>query len=172
MKTKEKDYKVSAVLLVWKRVESTKILVDQIKKHKQIDEIILWNNNQDIEYTRDILEVDNITIINSHINKITFGRYLGAALAKNESIFVQDDDWNIKDFEFLYNKFITTENDIIAVCPKTHMRDIERNKFVGWGSIFDKSALYVFDKYIQKYGEDELLYREADLLFTNCKKKS
>ena len=166
----QKDYKVSAVLLVWKRVESTKTLIEQVKKYKQIDEIILWNNNQDIEYTREMLEIDNITIINSHINKITFGRYLGASLAKNQSIFVQDDDWNIKDFELLYDKFKVTKKDVVAVCPKTHMENIERNKFVGWGSIFNKNALHVFDKYILKYGEDELLYREADLLFTNCNK--
>lgn len=164
----ENEAKVSAVLLVWKRVESTKTLVEQVQKIKQIDEIILWNNNQDFHYTKDMFGIDNITIINSHINKITFGRYLGAFLAKNQEVFVQDDDWNIKDFKFIYDKYKSSKSDIVAVCPKTHMQDLERNKFVGWGSIFNKKALNVFEKYISKYGEDHLLYREADLLFTNC----
>jgi hypothetical protein len=164
-----KDYNVSAVLLVWKRIESTKTLIDQINKIKHIDEIILWNNNQDLNYTREMFpDVNHLTIINSHVNKITFGRYLGAHLAKNQQIFVQDDDWEIKDFQFIYEKYKNTKTDIISVCPSTHMQDLERNKFVGWGSMFNKKTLDVFQKYISTYGEDDLLYREADLLFTNC----
>tara|TARA_R100001510_G_scaffold38072_1_gene34441 strand:- start:19618 stop:21099 length:1482 start_codon:yes stop_codon:yes gene_type:complete len=164
-----KEGNISAVLLVWKRIESTKILVDQVSRIQHIDEIILWNNNQDFSYTQDMFPgVKNITIVNSHINKITFGRYLGAYLAKNQHVFVQDDDWNIKDFEFIYEKYKKTKSNIVAVCPSSHMQDLERNKFVGWGSIFNKKALGVFRKYISIYSEDELLYREADLLFTNC----
>lgn len=167
-KVEHRDYKVSAVLLVWKRVESTKTLVEQVRKIRQVDEIILWNNNQDVQYTKEMFDIDHITIVNSHINKITYGRYLGASLAKNQEIFVQDDDWNIKDFNVVYDKYRKSSSDIVAVCPKTHMRDLERNKFVGWGSIFNKKALDVFQRYVSKYGEDQLLYREADLLFTNC----
>ena len=166
----EEEFKVSAVLLVWKRVESTSILVEQVSKIKQIDEIILWNNNPDVQYTKEMFDVDNITIVNSHINKITFGRYLGASLAKNEYIFVQDDDWNIIDFEKIYDNIKKSFSDIVSVCPNTHMQDIPRNKFVGWGSIFRKKCLDVFSKYIERYGEDNILYREADLLFTNCNK--
>lgn len=168
LKNKKEDFKVSAVLLVWKRTESTQTLVNQVSKIKNVDEIILWNNNPDFQYTRDMFEFSNITIVNSHVNKITFGRYLGASLAKNNKIFVQDDDWNIIDFERLYNRKKEGSYDIVSVCPKTHMQDIPRNKFVGWGSIFDKKCLNVFDDYIKEFGEDQILYREADLLFTNC----
>lgn len=165
---KKEDFKVSAVLLVWKRTESTQTLVNQASKIKNIDEIILWNNNPDFQYTREMFEVSDITIVNSHVNKITFGRYLGASLARNNKIFVQDDDWNIIDFEKLYNRKKETLSDIVSVCPRTHMEDIPRNKFVGWGSIFNKSCLNVFEDYLKEFGEDQILYREADLLFTNC----
>jgi len=167
---KEKDFKVSAVLLVWKRVESTKALVEQVSKIEQVDEIILWNNNQDVSYTKEMFGIDNMTIVNSHINKITFGRYLGASLAKNEYIFVQDDDWNIVDFDKIYDRAKKSPSGIVSVCPKTHMQDIPRNKFVGWGSIFNKKCIGVFGEYLERYGEDNILYREADLLFTNCNK--
>jgi len=167
-KKDEVDFNISAVLLVWKRTESTKSLVEQVSKIEQVDEIILWNNNPDVQYIKEMFNVSNITIINSHINKITFGRYLGASLAKNQKIFVQDDDWNIIDFQKIYNRKKETSSSIVSVCPKTHMADIPRNKFVGWGSIFDKICIKVFEDYIKEFGEDQVLYREADLLFTNC----
>lgn len=166
--SKKSDFKVSAVLLVWKRIESTKTLVSQVSQIQNVDEIILWNNNPDFQYTKDMFDVSNITIINSHVNKITFGRYLGASLAKNDKIFVQDDDWNVIDFEKIYKRKKETSSNIVSVCPRTHMEDIPRNKFVGWGSIFDKECIKVFQDYLKYFGEDQVLYREADLLFTNC----
>lgn len=167
-RSEKSDFKVSAVLLVWKRIESTKTLVRQVSQIQNVDEIILWNNNPDFQYTKNMFDVSNITIINSHINKITFGRYLGASLAKNDKIFVQDDDWNVIDFKKIYERKKETSSSIVSVCPRTHMKDIPRNKFVGWGSIFDKECVKVFEDYLKYFGEDQVLYREADLLFTNC----
>lgn len=161
---------VTAVLLTWKREESTKQLVDQAFEDPIIDEVILWNNNPDVEYTRDSLGHKNksLTIVNSSENKITFGRYRAAMLSKNRLVYVQDDDWSMKDLQTIYNNYLKVGSDILSVVPSTHIEDIPRNKFVGWGSIFDKKCLSVFENYIKVFGEDLILHREADLLFTNA----
>lgn len=164
--------KISVVLLTWKREESTKQLVEQAFSNSIVDEVILWNNNIDIEYTRASLECLNkqLTIVNSADNKITFGRYIGAKLAKNRLIYVQDDDWSIKDIQIIYDNYNNKGSDILSVVPNTHIQDAPDKKFVGWGSLFDKKCLSVFDRYLDLFGEDFILHREADLLFTNTNK--
>jgi len=37
---------------------------------------------------------------------------------------------------------------------------------LGWGTIFRKQLLRVFDPYLARYGVDELFYRECDRIFS------
>ena len=37
---------------------------------------------------------------------------------------------------------------------------------VGWGAVFRRDWLSVFDRYVERYGVDDLLLREADRIFT------
>jgi hypothetical protein len=41
---------------------------------------------------------------------------------------------------------------------------------VGWGAYFSRDKISVFDKYIERYGMDDHLYREADRIFTYLNK--
>jgi hypothetical protein len=93
-----------------------------------------------------------------------YQRYLLAKEAKNEIIFLQDDDCMLN----YQNLFKTYNGQLTNAMPKEFKEKYDSMgcTLVGWGCFFPKSMLSVFDKYISRYGEDEHLLREADRIFT------
>lgn len=93
-----------------------------------------------------------------------YQRYIGASLAKNDVIYVQDDDCIID-----YKELFTHYDGRITNCMTQHHFDAYKGNgstLVGWGCFFPKSMLKVFDKYIERYGVDDHLLRDADRIFT------
>lgn len=93
-----------------------------------------------------------------------YTRYLEAKKAKNDIIYVQDDDC-IVDYRKLLNFY---NGKITNVMTPHHLKYYEKSgiTLVGWGCFFPKEMLNCFDKYISVYGEDSHLMREADRIFT------
>src|SRR3990167_11096335 len=97
-----------------------------------------------------------------------FQRYLLAEKAKNDIIYVQDDDCivDIKELWKHYNGQLT--NGITE-----HHHNAYRGSdvtLVGWGCFFPKEMLKNLGQYIGKYGVDKHLLREADRIFTYLNK--
>ena len=156
---------ITACLVSWKRPEAINTILNNLLKYKCITEIIIWNNNPKLTFNS---EAGKIRAINSEQNKIVYGRYLAAKEAKNDIIYTQDDDWFPGDIDKLIS--LHQEKQVTSFVPQTHIEEKNTNRFVGWGSLFEVSATNVFKDYIKTHGEDYLLYREADLLFTNVNK--
>lgn len=93
-----------------------------------------------------------------------YERYLLAKQAKNDIIYVQDDDCTL-DYRFLFSKY---DGFLTNAMTRHHFNAYNGSgcTLVGWGAFFPKHMLGVFDKYIEKYGEDAHLLREADRIFT------
>lgn len=93
-----------------------------------------------------------------------YQRYLAAKEAKFDVIYVQDDDCFV-NYQELYNHY---NGQITNVMTPHHQAQYETKgaTLVGWGCFFPKTMLACFDKYIQTYGEDAHLLREADRIFT------
>ena len=93
-----------------------------------------------------------------------YDRYIMAAKAKNEIIYVQDDD-ALVNYQVLFSKY-----DGRLTCGITqgfaNFYAPHDCTLVGWGAFFPRTALKVFDKYVKKYGVDVHLNREADRIFT------
>lgn len=95
-----------------------------------------------------------------------FERYSQALEAKHDIIYVQDDDCFVNYQELFkhYNGQLTN-----AITPQHHRFYSEMKPggatLVGWGCFFPKSMLN-FDRYLNKFGKDEHLMREADRIFT------
>lgn len=156
---------ITACLLCWQRTETLNTILKRLASYEFITEIIIWNNNTDVKLSS---ESSLVRVIHSDQNKITYGRYLAANEAKNNLIYTQDDDWLPGDINKLLS--LHKPKQVTSFVPETHIKEKSTNRFVGWGSLFDASATHVFEDYIATYGEDFLLYREADLLFTNSNK--
>jgi len=90
-------------------------------------------------------------------------RYELAQQAKNEVIYLQDDDCLV-DVDLLktkYNGQLTNfisagHQQFYAACGMT---------LIGWGALFPKSMLN-FSRYLDKFGVSPLFLREADRVFT------
>lgn len=93
-----------------------------------------------------------------------YERYKLAMEAKNDIIYVQDDDC-IVDYDELWRYY---NGSITNAITDHHFRAYQGTgaTLVGWGCFFPKSALACFAKYIERYGEDAHLLREADRIFT------
>jgi len=103
-------------------------------------------------------------------NRMVYGRYLAAAQARTELIYTQDDDCLVDNLEELVDAF---DGKHLVSALKPNVADVYKKKFgraqvtlVGWGAVFRRDWLSVFDRYIEHYGVDDLLLREADRIFT------
>lgn len=78
---------ISVVLLSWRRPENLESIIDSLRKHPRVKEILVWNNNPKIT-----LKSDHATIINSGRNFLPFARYCLVPLTTYPLIWFQDDD--------------------------------------------------------------------------------
>lgn len=126
------------------------------------------------EYPKIILERLTLGFFDEIIIKTespsVYQRYLSAAQAKNEIIYVQDDDCLV-NYQKLFEKYDGRITNTMTL-PFQKKYEEMGCTLVGWGCYFPKSMLNVFDKYIEKYGclEDPHLFREADRIFTYLNK--
>lgn len=137
--------KVTAVLLKYHRLKELKEIIKHLKGYDFIDEILIHDNTKE--------------------NLMGYGRYVTAKKAKNDTIYVQDDDCII-EVEKLYKHYDGTK--LINGMKAGHLGMYGgADSMVGWGTFFDKSWIKVLDKYISEYGVDDILIREADRIFTS-----
>lgn len=90
-------------------------------------------------------------------------RYELATQAKNDLIYVQDDDCLV-DVEELYKLY---DGRLTNFIKPWHFESYKGTgiTLVGWGTFFPKKMLD-FSKYIEKYEIDDLLLSQADRVFT------
>ena len=139
-------------------MEETKISCVLITREEYFPEIIL--DRLDLDFFDEILIYNKCSSV--------YHRYLSAAKAKNDLIYVQDDDCMV-NYQVLFQKF---DGRLTNTMTKEFQKKYEDKgcTLVGWGCYFPKSMLSVFDKYIAKYGVDQHLLREADRIFTHLNK--
>lgn len=94
-----------------------------------------------------------------------YHRYLSAKKATTEHIFILDDD-ALVNFQVLWKSY-----DKIRITNAMTKPFIEKYKnlgctLLGWGTFFPKSMLSCFDRYVEKFGVDAHLLREADRIFS------
>lgn len=97
-----------------------------------------------------------------------YERYLLAKRAKNDVIYVQDDDCMV-NYQVLFSKYDGRITNAMTL-PFQKQYEPMGCTLVGWGTFFPSQMLSVFDKYILRYGKDQHLSREADRIFTYLNK--
>jgi hypothetical protein len=138
---------ITAVLLKWKREKELEEVVRSLEKIPQIDEILIRDNRKD--------------------NQICYGRYIEALKAKNNTIYVQDDDCIVDNIPELISLYDGTA--IVNNIRNSHKNLMARRKdiLLGWGSLFDKSWIEpAFSKYLKLFPKDRLFKINADVIFT------
>lgn len=98
-----------------------------------------------------------------------YDRYLLAKQAVNQTIFVVDDDVLI-NYQVLYRSYNGRITNAMTL-PFQKKYEEMGCTLVGFGAFFPKDIIGVFDRYIDKYGEnDPHLWREADRILTAMNK--
>ena len=109
-----------------------------------------------------------------------YGRYLAALhIAKHPLIYTQDDDCIVprETVEELYQNACLRPGKIHNVLKPTHMHYAELplmqdntvlgyETLVGWGAFFMAFDAQCLEKYVKAFGEDNILYENADRIFT------
>ena len=138
---------ISAVLIEYQRQKEISEIISHLKKIPQITEIIVHDNRL--------------------YNIFTYGRYKAAEKASNSIIYTQDDDCLISHINELISAFDGTQ--LVNTLRPKHSKEPQyqgAETLLGWGSLFKKEWISVFKKYVDKYGEDYLLFRGGDRIFT------
>lgn len=92
-----------------------------------------------------------------------YRRYELALQAKNDLIYVQDDDCTI-DIEALYEKYDGRLTNAISDHHLNFYKDMGIT-LIGWGAFFPKKMVD-FDKYLRQYPIDSLFLSQTDRIFT------
>jgi hypothetical protein len=113
---------------------------------KGFGEVTTWNNSKQTD---------------CHV----LGRFVGALAARNELLYVQDDDC-IVDAEALAAQY--QPGEILCNMPLDRRAEYRETgiTLIGWGCIFPKLALGSLVRFIMQYPADALFRRECDRVFT------
>ncbi|MDD3487658.1 MAG: hypothetical protein PHF35_04790 [Candidatus Moranbacteria bacterium] len=145
---------VSAIVLSYKRRNNIPRIISHLLSQPFISEIIIKDGLKD--------------------DLVCYGRYEAALRAKNETIYVQDDDCIVSGIKDVYGRF---QGQITYGCTEGYLKDKNRHfgdmelALVGWGCFFPKKAVGVLNQYVKKYGKDKVFLREADRIFTLLQRK-
>ena len=162
--------RASACLLSWKRPHNLAPIVASLDRLEFIDEILIWNN--DPSTSIDVPSAKARVII-SATNEGCYGRYLCAREARNEVVYVQDDDVIVHNVAELYRRFVGDPTRIAHALRSEHLKRQARQHYdgchvalVGWGAFFQRSWLRVLDSLPAEVRESSLFRREADKYFS------
>ena len=97
-----------------------------------------------------------------------YERYILASKARNDIVYVQDDDC-IVDYKELFKHYNGQITNSMTINHQSHYEPLDMT-MVGWGCFFPKIMLKNIGKYASVYGVDAHLLREADRIFTYLNK--
>lgn len=161
---------VSACLVSWQRPDNVRLITEQLRANQLIDDIVIWNNNPNVS-----LEFDDprITVIESQENLVTYGRFQAAQHARHDVIYTQDDDCLVENIDQLFETFCLDPSRIAHGLKLGHLCANASNlvgpgqvALLGWGALFDRRWIACFQQYTARFGEDQLLHRKADRIFS------
>lgn len=161
---------VSACLLSWKRARNLPVIIQRLEALDFVDEILVWNNDP---ATHLDVEGGKVRVLTAERNEGCYGRYLCARQARNEHVYVQDDDVVVEDVPRLYEAFLRDPSRMAHALSPYHFERRERKHYgdchmalVGWGAFLARSWVDVLDRVPEPRRKTDLFRREADKYFS------
>lgn len=149
--------KVSVCLITYKRPKNIEKIVQHLSSHLFIDEILIRDNDKE----------ENI---------MSYGRYKLMEKARNDIIYVQDDDCIVHNIQEIWKGF---KKDPTRIHYGATERLFSKEKEVdgklclmGWGAFFKSEWVSNLKRYTDKYGKDECFHRETDRIFSILRDKN
>ncbi len=119
-----------------------------------------------IDHLHSYPEIGQVDLV---ISSTPFNRYVRAMSSPMHTIYVQDDDCQT-DLRPLFDAFIPGEGVMVNAMTPQHQKEYKNSRFTlcGFGAIFDKAMLRVFDG----HPRDALFYRESDRIMGSVPHRS
>jgi hypothetical protein len=132
----------------------------------QVSAVIVTRGDVDLRPILALLPFDDIIVYDNSKEQDykVYGRYRAIRDAKRSIIYTQDDDCTVDAHAVVanYRSGYVTAN----VPPDRRAFYSDGVTLVGWGSIFDRTAADVFERYLKRWPMDDLFLRECDRVFT------
>jgi len=167
--------KCSAVVLSFNRVPNLGRIVENLRRHDWIDDIVIWHQGErlppDFEVCCEPIWY-GVREIHAH-NRLRMGRFDAMDHCAHDAVLVQDDDTLPRNLDAAWQAWREEQSRIVALLDRGHlMTDRWRHwgdcheVLLGWGAILDRRWRNVFRLWEHSYGVDELLERKADRIFS------
>lgn len=168
---------LSVVLLNYRRPDNLTTIIPALLELPFVGEVVVWDNSE--QSYRPPVDDPRVCLAGSGRNCGTYGRFVAARhLTRYPLIGTQDDDYLIRNWPHIYEAALSHPDQLVAAMDEGHLRynatrdhhGTAHECLLGWGSIFKREWIGpAFQKYIDRWGEDELLCgpsSKADRLFT------
>jgi hypothetical protein len=178
-----RDKSATGVLLSWKRERNIPQIVAGMMALPCVAQVVLWDNAEtDLgvvmekwEPLRKLYgytmgpEQGRLHVTCRDRNLCCYARYKAAQIFVNtESVLTCDDDY-LPDWQPILEA-AAGESFVHALEPGHYRQQQSSDRkpwsLVGWGAVFDRSLIRLLGAYIARWGEDRVLLREADRIFT------
>ena len=162
--------RVTAVLLNWRRPYHIPTIVESLRQHDFILQVVVVDNSGELG------DIEGAEVMRCKHNFGTFGRYIGAtSYAWNDVIYTQDDDIVVNNVPELLEEFQRHgEEKIVAGLSEGHykhewLRTRKPWLQLGWGSFHHREWLKpTIQKWIDRRGSrDQLLWSKFDRIYTH-----
>jgi hypothetical protein len=133
---------ISAVVVTRGDVDLSPILASL-----PFDDIVVWDNSKR----------ENLTV---------YGRYAAIAEARNDVIYVQDDDCLVPGIAELARRY--EDGKIVANMPESHWAAYPDSALLGFGALFHRDLPdQAFERYAKTFSiDDDLFRRTCDVVFS------
>lgn len=117
---------------------------------------------------KDVVAWDTSKMGKSVMAAKMYARYMAVSSCKHDLVYVQDDDCIVDARQLAREYKPGTVTCNMPYAKRAEYKSVAKGiSLVGWGAIFSKACLSVFDEYIRsEMPADDLFYREADRVFT------
>jgi len=174
--------KATAVLVNWRRPENIPQIIERLAEQPFVGEIRIWDN-ADEDYKSLVGEWMSLGMgkrvfvsrLSDRRNILLLGRFRAIAAAEHEWIVTQDDDvlvnnwpelWAERRDDRIVGNMFRDEDDSFNGLIRVPKCPAASDIWLGYGSVFRRALIGdTFDRYKARWGEDDVLHRDADRIF-------
>jgi len=163
--------KCSAVVLSYNRIANLGRIVENLQRREWIEDIVVWH--QGVRLHGEVPGLLGTRLFVARPNRFRLGRFNAMDHCRNDAVLVQDDDVLPRNLDELWETWKLDRSSIAALLAKGHLATDPRRRWLdchevllGWGAILDRRWRHVFKLWRHSYGDDMLLERKADRIFS------
>jgi len=167
--------KCSAVVLSYNRVGNLRRIVANLRAQPFVDDVVVCHQGEPLPSGL-AAELGGAVLRGTVLcrrNELRLGRFKAMDECRHDAVLVQDDDVLPHRLADVWAAWTQDDLRIAALLPSGHWRTDDRRHWsvchevlLGWGAVLDRRWRAVLREWTDRWGEDDLLRRKADRVFS------